>query len=212
MSSSARSGDGYDSQRDAVRDLFENPGAGECFVDDHPAFSVVSVSTIVGLSKTRAGDILVELERAGELVRTKLGRAFVYWRATSSGPASEATPHADDDAGPANPPAVEPEAEGSTAAVPDLGTMVGPDGIAFGSGSPPSPVTGAALGNEVAAALEVLRDNRGKAYCGAWTDPVRNVIEMTAALHLEQEGVVRLTTRRSYTVAELVDLDQIASS
>lgn len=59
----------------------------------------------------------------------------------------------------------------------------------------------------VAAALDVLRDNHGKAYCGAWTDPKRNVIEMTAALHLEQEGVVRLSTRRSYTVAELVDVD-----
>lgn len=267
----------YDAQRDGVRAFFADPAAtASTYVPDagpdgRPAFTVKAVAAVLELSETRAGDILVELERAGELERTKVGRAFAYWRAESSAGArdsepavttSEVEPLAPEAGGCAHTlqdgsqawrcgldeghdgdhfaddpdggitwsieDAAEP-AESDAQGVPDAsdGTCrhCGGEGVVERLATPDEVDAGCELGvafdpcpacnaqsaatsgphDPVDESLALLRKLGGKAYAGAQDDSQRRMIDMTNALHLEAAGVVRLVSRRSYQIVELLE-------
>jgi hypothetical protein len=203
---------GYDAQRAAVLAFLSDPGDGYGVdTDGRASFTVKAIAHHERISETRAGDILVGLERAGELMRAKHGRAFVYWRPSSPVPSPEATPHADGDGT-----ASHPDDRSPAEYLDDVAAA-----LRAGEAVPTrAPVAMDIAGHEalseanlrgmfpddVAASLALLRKIGGKAYCGAQDDEQRKTIEMAAALHLEAEGLVRLVSRRSYTVAELVDV------
>lgn len=219
----------------AVREFFADPGdvPPSAEITGLPMYSVKLVARELEISETRAGDVLVELVRTGELMRAKHGRAFVYFSdpvdvpmtpeqiawvraqrdpAPSPVPSPEATPHADGD-GTASPPDDRSPAEYLDDVVAALraGEAVptrAPVAMDV-AGHEPGPALSEAnlrgmFPDDVVASLELLRKLGGKAYCGAQDDEQRRTIEMAAALHLEAEGVVRFVSRRSYTVAELV--------